>query len=445
MNTQTIESLDEMELNRKHINISILSAMGAFLDGYDTFIIGGALLLLKPMFHLKAAETGMLGSASFLGALIGAYVFGHVSDRLGRRRMFLLTLATFGLTSIMLALSQSYTQLLLWRFVLGVAIGADLPINAAVIAEFSPKKYRGRLTAMIIMFLFAGGILANVVAMILYNIGGIIAWRWMFLSGVIPAVIVLFLRRSIPESPRWLLKAGKSKEADAVVAILKGDRKLSFDPLKSIRLSGEQSKYSAIFQSGYLRSTVIVSVVWFLLNSMSSSFTMYTPVIFKAFGLISDLKSLEFAVITQSITLIITVVAAFNIDRLGRRKILNLLMIGTIVGALILLIQQMAHLQPPAVLVAGVALAQGTLGASGIVMMVLAVESYSTEIRATAEGFAIGSNKLGAYMGTLGVPVLLAFGGIVSMMTIVIAVALIAIILGALLKQDRSKIALEER
>lgn len=425
-----------------------LAGMGAFLDGYDVFIISGALLLLKPQFHLTHADTGLLGSASFLGALVGAYLVGHAADRLGRRQIFLWDLLLFALVSILEGFTRNFGELAALRLVLGIAVGVDLPISATIIAEFAPRRHRGKLTSMMLVFLFLGGLCASIAAMALYATIGATAWRWMFISGVIPAAAVLFLRRAVPESPRWLFAQGRA--GDALAAIREVDTGFTAStgsapsPVTSEHPLAERGRYREIFTPPLLRITLIIAAMWFLLNTVSSSFSVYTPTILHAAGVSSKLKSLEYSSVSSVITLAATILALLYIDRLGRRHILYACMAATVIGAMILLTGDLGDFSGVAFLVVGVFFAASSLGASGIVFMNLGTELFPTKLRATGEGFAVGSNKLGAYVGTLVIPTLVAAGGTVGLVSLLIGVAVCVVVLITFLGIEPAGKALED-
>ncbi|HET7048821.1 MAG TPA: MFS transporter [Solirubrobacteraceae bacterium] len=192
-------------------------ALGEFVDGYDLIVISGALLQLRPHFHLDTGQLAWLGAAAFFGSAVGALFFGDLTDRVGRRRVFVLNLIAFvGLALLSAAITQLW-MLFVIRVLIGVAIGADIVASIAFLAELSPSGSRGSWAGALPQLTWSlGAICAILLAAALTSLTGPQAWRVMFAAGALPAVVVLTLRRSLPDSPRWLLARGRVAEAVAV-------------------------------------------------------------------------------------------------------------------------------------------------------------------------------------------------------------------------------------
>ncbi|MDG6910671.1 MAG: MFS transporter, partial [Nitrososphaerota archaeon] len=156
-----IGQIESSKISRQHLKVLALSGAGVFMDGYDLFIISVALLLIVPYFKAGAFEVSMISSAALLGAVFGAVFFGNLADRLGRKRLYVIDLLFFVVFAGASAFAQNVWELVLFRFLLGIGIGADYPISASYIAEFVSNKHRGKLIASV--FAFQGlGILSAV-------------------------------------------------------------------------------------------------------------------------------------------------------------------------------------------------------------------------------------------------------------------------------------------
>ncbi|HEY1931355.1 MAG TPA: MFS transporter [Acetobacteraceae bacterium] len=197
----------------------ILIALGEFLDGYDLISIAGA-LLLHGQFHMTPSQTGLLGPSAFFGAAVGLLIAGAVADRIGRRIVFVHNFWLFVVLSLLAAFVANYTQLLIVRALLGVAIGADIATSMTLLGEISPRHSRGGWTGAVPQIAWTIGALSSLgVAIILINLAGPVAWRWLFGLGAVPALVILIGRRTLPESPRWLLSRGRTAEAAAAMRL----------------------------------------------------------------------------------------------------------------------------------------------------------------------------------------------------------------------------------
>ena len=182
----------------------LLCTAGGFIDGYDLLIMGAALLLLVPQFRLTSGQTGLLASLPFLAMALGALTAGWLCDTFGRRTVYLVDVVLFLVCALLQALAQDAWQLAVVRFCVGFAIGVDMPTSSSMLAEFSPPKLRGALTALLNTAWLIGGCAATLIGYELYRTVGISAWRWMFASAAIPAAIIAVMRHGIPETPYWI-------------------------------------------------------------------------------------------------------------------------------------------------------------------------------------------------------------------------------------------------
>jgi len=208
---------DEVRMTPLRRRALMTIALGEFVDGYDLIVISAALLQLQHHFHLGKGQLGWLSAAAFFGSAVGALFFGNLTDRVGRRRVFVLNLVAFvGLALLSAAVTQVW-MLFVIRILIGVAIGADIVASIAFLAELSPSGSRGSWAGALPQLTWSlGAMCAILLAAALISLMGAEAWRVMFAAGAVPAVVVLGLRRSLPDSPRWLLAQGRVGEALAV-------------------------------------------------------------------------------------------------------------------------------------------------------------------------------------------------------------------------------------
>src|ERR1700722_10871502 len=208
------QRLDALPVGSFHYKIVMLVSLGLFLDGFDVYLAGGVLGSLVKSGWSNLDLNAQFVSVTFVGMLIGALTAGIVGDRFGRRLSYPVNLAIFGLASLAAAAAPSMGWLVVFRFIMGLGLGAELAIRYATISEFIPARSRGRWVAISSLIantsLFASALLG-------YLIIPELGWRPMFLIVGVGAVVLWFARKSMPESPRWLEQKGRLAEADAVL------------------------------------------------------------------------------------------------------------------------------------------------------------------------------------------------------------------------------------
>ena len=215
--------MDNAKLSSVHKKITVLSIGGTFLDGFDISIISVALIVMsKTQFGINTAlGSGLIGASTIIGMLIGAILFGYITDLYGRKTMYMYDMAIFIVMTVAEVFSFNFASLFITRFILGLGLGADYAIGTTIISEFSPVKYRGKLLTTNVLSWFVGAVAAALTGYMLLPLGDE-SWKYMFLVGVIPAAIILVLRRDVPESVRWLANKGKDKQAESIEYKLTG-------------------------------------------------------------------------------------------------------------------------------------------------------------------------------------------------------------------------------
>src|SRR5438270_2586043 len=218
-----LAQLDDSNLSGIHLKAMLTSGMGFFTDAYDLFIIGVALAILTPLWHLTALQVSLLGSTSLIAAALGAIVFGWLADNLGRKFIYGYELVVLAVGAIASALSPYVLFLLIFRFILGLGIGGDYPLSATLMSEYANRRDRGKLITMVFSMQGLGLILGPLVAIVLLlsGINHDLAWRIMLALGAVPALATFYLRRQIAETPRFVLTMqGKFEDAARTVDML---------------------------------------------------------------------------------------------------------------------------------------------------------------------------------------------------------------------------------
>ncbi len=208
-----LREMDKLKPSRYHYFIDALSDMGYFLDGYDLLVIGPALIFIGPLFDIGAVISALIGVATIVGQLIGGAIFGFVADMKGRKVIYQWDMLIFAVFAILSALSQNYIELIAFRALLGLAIGADYALTLSIIGEYSPVKNRGKYLGTGLMSWWIGGTVAVALGLLFLPLGSA-TWRWLLGIGAIPAIIVLILRRRVDETPRYAAEKNEKNEID---------------------------------------------------------------------------------------------------------------------------------------------------------------------------------------------------------------------------------------
>ena len=269
--------------------IWLLACAGKFFEGLVVFMTGVALPLIVRDFGLSPAEKGFVSAAPLAGIMVGAIALGGLADVYGRRRMFVVEMVVFALFLTGLAWSPSFPWLIVFLFGVGVALGCDYPTAHLVISESIASKDRGKLVLSAFAFQAIGALVGTIVGyVILANLADISAWRWMYATAILPAILVVLGRQKICDSSPWLMSQGRKAEAEAELT-----RLLRREPAypKEVRLidlpadkrtgTGKQRSdgWRVLFVPPVRRATILASVPWFLQDLSTYGIGIFTPTI----------------------------------------------------------------------------------------------------------------------------------------------------------------------
>ncbi|GAA6736740.1 MFS transporter [Thermus oshimai] len=380
--------LERLPLGRPHLRLLLLLGLGWALDAMDVGLIGFTLPALIREFGLSPAQAGLLGSAGLLGMLLGAALGGRLADRLGRKAVVGYSLFLAGAGSLLTALAPGVGWLFLFRFLTGVGLGAELPVAASLMGEMSPRTHRGRMVVLLEAFWALGWLLAALLGYLLVPSWG---WRAAFLAGALPALYAAYLRLSLPESPRFLLAQGRVREAEAVVAAWE---KAFPGPLpEPVPLPPPKPlPYKALFQPPLRRRTLFIGLAWLALNAGYYGAFIWLPslLVAQGYGLV---RSLEYVLLITLAQVPGYLLAAFLVERLGRRPVL----VGFL-GLSALFAYLLGQAQGPGqVLLFGALLSFFNLGAWGAVYA-YTPELFPTALRGSGAGFAAALGRVGGVL-----------------------------------------------
>lgn len=218
ISTDVTRRLDRLHWSRFHTVIVAVLGVGWLLDAFEVNVVGSVLGVIQGVFHLTDTEAAWVVSIWLIGIMVGAFGFGYLTDHFGRKRLFLITLLLYSTCTILTALSPNYLLLMVFRFLTAIGVGAEYAAINSAISEFVPARGRGRINALVMNFWPVGAMLAALVNLFFINLfAASFGWRVGFAVGAIAALFVVWMRRSLPESPRWLLARGRQAEAEEVM------------------------------------------------------------------------------------------------------------------------------------------------------------------------------------------------------------------------------------
>jgi MFS transporter, putative metabolite transport protein len=431
--------------------IWLLASAGKFFEGLVVFMTGVALPLIVKDFGLSPVEKGIVGAAPLAGIMVGAIALGGLADTYGRRRMFVVEMVVFALFLTGLTWSPNYLWLVVFLFGVGLALGCDYPTAHLVISESIASKDRGKLVLSAFAFQAIGALVGTVVGfLILSNLPEIGAWRWMYATAIVPAVVVVLGRLRISDSGHWLLSQGRKTEAEAEVA-----RLLEREPPypKEVRLADlpadEQAAaarvrrtggWRELFASPNRRATILASVPWFLQDLGTYGIGIFTPTILvKVIGhediaaqnvsalIARDILAAKGAALLDVLLIVGILAAVLLADRVGRIRLQIIGFIGCAAGlGLATLSLQAAEPGRTILLFGGFMLFNfmTNVGPNAQTYL-LAGEVFPTEVRGKGAGFAAAFAKVGAVLTAFLFPVLLADAGIDFLLSVLIASSLL--------------------
>ena len=268
MKENIFESSDSTKFNRGHLKVWFTAGMGFFTDAYDLFIIGIVLIILEGQgtsFSISTGNpyvgAGLIGSSAIIAAIFGQLIFGRLSDILGRKAIYGIEAALLASGAILSAFSFNFITLFAFRFILGLGIGGDYPMSATIMSEYSNTKDRGKMMALIFANQGIGSVVAVFIGLLSVTIfPAEIAWRFMLAFGAIPALLVIYLRRKLPETPRYsaLVKGDKKQTEKAMNVVASGAEVENMAIAKKFTLSE--------FLRNYASMLVVTAGSWFLLD-----------------------------------------------------------------------------------------------------------------------------------------------------------------------------------
>ena len=427
------QRLDHLPFTRKHAKMLGASGIGWALDAMDVGLISFVIAALSVHWGISKGDGSLIASAGFAGMAIGASLGGLLADRIGRRSVFALTLLVYGLATGASALATGVAMLIALRFVVGLGLGAELPVASTLMSEFAPARIRGRVIVWLEAFWALGWILAAVIGTFVAAEGPN-GWRWALAIGMVPAVYSLVIRLGMPESVRFLEKQGRHEEAERIVrgfeesagidppaapadttaaapatpaapSALAASATSSAPAAPATPSAPAASTKQGIWSPALRGRTAGLWAVWFFINLSYYGAFIWIPTLLVDRGF--DLpRSFAFTLIITLAQIPGYAVSAWLIEVIGRRWTLTAFLAGSAVAATAF---GMADTEAT-IIAAGCALSFFNLGAWGA-LYAIGPELYPTAVRGTGTGAAAGFGRIASLLAPFLVPMLVVMGG----------------------------------
>ena len=439
-----LQRLESLPVGSFHYKLLVLTGLGWLFDSMDTGLIAFVLPVLAKEWSLSPAQVGWIGSIGLIGMALGAVLAGTVADRIGRKKVFSITVLLYSLSTGMCALAWSYESLLVFRFLVGFGLGGELPVAATLMSEYAPSQLRGRFIVLLESFWGVGWLAA---ACISYLVIPVFGWQIAFVIGTLPALYVFLIRLHMPESIRYLLTKNRIDEAQQVILNLEAKLGVKSQPFDtetdlSVLTSQEAEKkphFTTLWGKAFRTRTAMLWLAWFGIVFSYYGIFMWLPSIVYAQGF-AVVKTFEYVLIMTLAQLPGYYAAAWLVDVIGRKYTLSLFLLMS--GICSFFFGNAATAET--LLAWGAAMSFFNLGAWGVIYT-YTPEQYPTHIRALGSGWAAGFGRIGGMLAPMLVGVML--GSSFGMNTIFLMFASVFVIISAvviLLGKESKQKTLEE-
>jgi len=408
-----------------------------FFDAFNALSLAFALPILVRLWHISPQQSGFLIGSSYVGQLLGALFVGSLAERFGRVRSAAASVAVMSVMTLACAFAGGFPALMACRFVQGIGIGGEMPVAATYISELSRAHGRGRFFLLYEMIFPIGLMAAG-------QLGAWIvpAWGWqsIFLAGSIPCMIVTVLVARLPESPRWLILKGRMAEADAVVKQMEAStpRRVPSAPasLTATTAATRPTRWSELLSQSYRQRTLIVWTLWASAFFIANGLNNWLPTLYNTVYRMGLRQSLRAASLTNVAQVLVLLICAFTIDRVGRRKWSA---VSFVAGGLLLAILGLAGARTATGVIILATLSYGIIGSINAVLYLYTPEVYPTRMRAIGTGLATAWLRWGSAVGPTLVGFMVARDGIGSVFLMFAAVSVIGLLASTRMIETRDQ------
>jgi MFS transporter, putative metabolite transport protein len=411
---------DDAPLRPFHAAVAAASSGGVFSDGYGLGIIGISLSLAAPQLRLSPAWMGLLGGAALFGLFAGALLTGPAADRFGRRPFFAYNMALLAVLSLLQFTVKSAAELLALRLAIGFLLGTDYVVSKALLTEFTPRRFRGRILGLLSVAWASGYACAYFVGFALSG-GGSNAWRWMLVTSAIPCLAVLPIRVTVPESPLWLTNHGHQGSAVRIVRAKLGTGVAP--PAVTLVARATAGTWRQLLSPRWRLRTLVACAFFTCQVIPYFAVGTFIPQVMSAMNLHSGYLG---GLIYNLALLIGAIGGLLVVDRLTRRAFL----IGSFgIAAATMLTLTLWNDIPAIAMSVLFALFAAVLSAASNLVYVYLPELFPTDLRASGIGLAIAASRIGSAVSTFLLPIVVAaYGARTALGTCVTVLAIGAVI-----------------
>lgn len=421
------DRLGKLPLGSFHYRLLALMGSGIAFEALDTGLISFVLAQMIGSWNLSPAQIGFIGSAGLVGMAVGAILSGTLADRIGRKKIFIATLAIYAVGTGLCGFAWNYESLLAFRFLVGAAIGGQPPVANAMMSEYAPVKHRGKMLVLQNSSWAVGWILAALIAYLIIPQYG---WQLAFYIGALPALIVVYVWRILPESAMYLVSRGRYAEAHELVAKIEQELGVPVGERPEVEekpnARAEKFSFIDLWSPLYKRRTICLWILWFgMVYSYYGIFTWLPSLLVKSGHTL--IRSFEFLLYMTLAQIPGYFVAAYFVDKIGRKATMGSMLIVCAVSA-----YMFGNAKSVGEIVFwGCVMSFCNLGAWGITHAYSA-EQYPTHARAAGVGWAAACGRCGGIVAPIVVGALMTgsdqYGTVFTMFTVVLAIIAIDLI-----------------
>ncbi len=432
---QLIARIESVPFSRWHIRPRIIMGSATFFDAFTALSLASATPVLVRLWHLTPADVGYLLAASYIGQFAGALIFGWLGEKIGRVMSATWATLIMAVVSLACAFTGNFTQMFVCRLIQGIGVGGEMPVAATYINELSRAHGRGRFFMLYELIFPIGFLAAAVLGAQLVPVYG---WNVLFFIGTVPGLIITYMVSQLPESPRWLIRKGRFAEADAIVKSLEAstDARNPVPPHAFSAAAAQKSRWSELFSPVYRHRTLIVWAIWATAYGVTNGLNNWMPTLYNTVYHLPLQASLNFALLTNTVQILVLLVCVFAIDRIGRKVWMTACFV---VGGLVLAPLGLFGAGDVNRVIIFVTLSYGVMSTINTVLYLYTPEIYPTRMRAIGTAAGTCWLRLASAAGPAIVGLMMVAHGIESVFLMFAGIALLGALAATQMIETRNR------